>query len=92
MLAAHLSTSGRGRLFDRPPRQDGQIADQAVGQLARNRHLAIALEFLDRGLRVGADNAGRLELAIAIFGQSALDGRRCAASTRSDRQPVAFAA
>lgn len=73
MVAAHLSNDGRGRLLDRPASQNRQIPDQAIGQLARDRHLAIALEFLDRCLCIRSDNAGRLELAVAILGQRTLD-------------------
>lgn len=53
--------------------QNGQIADQAVRQLTRERQLAVTLELLDRGLRIRTDHAGRLELAIAEFGERALD-------------------
>ena len=37
-----------------------------------DRQLALALEFLDRGLRLGVDDTGRLDLAIAEFGERAL--------------------
>lgn len=76
-VKAFLGGFGRAveaNLLDRPAGQNREIPDQAIGQLACNRQLAVPLEFLDRSLRVGPDNAGRLELAIAIFGQRALDG------------------
>ena len=50
----------------------GEFAHQTIGHLSGHRQLAISLEFRDRGLGVGADGAGGLQLAVAIFGQRAL--------------------
>ena len=66
------------RLLDGAAGQNREIADQPVGQLTGDRHLAIPLELLDRRLRVGADDASWLELAVAKLGQRALDGGNAA--------------
>jgi hypothetical protein len=62
-------------LVDRMADRRGEFVNQAIGQLPGHRYPAFALEFLDRGLGIGADRAGRLQLAVAIFGQRAL--HRC---------------
>ena len=66
------------KLFDRPAGHRRQFTHQPIRQLPGDRHLAVALELLDRRLGVGADIAGRLELAVAEFGQCALHGRDAA--------------
>jgi hypothetical protein len=50
----------------------GEFVHQAIGHLARDRQLARLLELLDRDLGIRTDDAGRLQLAIAVFGQCAL--------------------
>ncbi|MGY3590838.1 hypothetical protein ACVIF9_009515 [Bradyrhizobium sp. USDA 4350] len=57
------------------PDHRAELAHQAIGHLAGHRQLARALELRDRVLGIGADRAGRLELAVAVFGQRPLD--RC---------------
>ena len=62
-------------LVDRMSGHRGKFAHQAVGHLARHRQLARVLELRDRSLGIGADGAGRLQLAVARLGQRAL--HRC---------------
>jgi len=59
-----------------------EFAHEAVRHLSRDRDLALALEFLDRGLGIGTNGAGRLQLAVAVFGQRALD---CGDAARAGR-------
>src|SRR5262249_11859184 len=59
-------------LFQRAAGHRRQLAHDAVGGLARDRQLALALEFLDRGLSVGIDDSARLDLAVAVFGERPL--------------------
>ena len=73
-----ISTSHEARLkcaplVDRPPGHRRELLHQTVRHLPGHRQLAVTLEFRDRGLGVGADGAGRLQLAVAIFGERALD-------------------
>ncbi len=65
-------------LVDRMTDHSGEFAHQAIGHLPGHRQLALALEFRDRGLGVRAGGAGRLQLAIAVFGQHALHRRHAA--------------
>src|SRR5262245_10702598 len=60
------------RLFQRPARHGGKLAGDAVGELPGDRQLALALEPLDGGLGIGIDDAGRLDLTIAILGERPL--------------------
>src|SRR2546430_5348681 len=59
-------------LLDRMPDHRRELLHQTIGHLAGHRELAVALEFRDRGLRVRADRAGRLQLAVAILGERTL--------------------
>ena len=52
-----------------------QFTHHTIRHLSGRRDLAVAFEFGDRGLGVGADRAGRLELAVAVFGERTL--HRC---------------
>src|SRR5690242_15452699 len=62
-----------GALVDRAAGHGGEFFDQTIRHLAGHRQLAVTLELCDRGLGVGADQAGGLQLAVAIFGERALD-------------------
>ena len=59
-------------LVDRVTDHSHELVHQALGYLPRHRHFPLAFEFLDCGLGIGADCSGRLQLAIAIFGERAL--------------------
>src|SRR4051812_13151552 len=61
-------------LLQRTAGHDRELARQSIGHLAADRQLALALELLDGGLRLGTENAGRLDLAVAVIGQRALYG------------------
>src|SRR5262249_47132354 len=71
--------AGGSALVDGPTRHVGQFLDQAIRHLAGRRQLAVALKFENCRLGVGADQAGRLQLAVAIVGERALDGGDLAA-------------
>src|SRR5262249_37943891 len=76
LASSSVMTKSRARadeiLFQRSTGHRCQLAHDAVGGLARDRQLALALEFLDRGLSVGVDDAAGLDLAIAVFGEGPL--------------------
>jgi hypothetical protein len=55
-------------LIDRVAGHGDEVAHQVIGDMPVYRELVLALELLDRGLGVWTDGAGRLQLAIAIFG------------------------
>jgi Transcriptional regulator containing an amidase domain and an AraC-type DNA-binding HTH domain len=63
---------------DRMADHGGEFTHQTIGHLSGHRELAVALEFRDRGLGVRTDGAGRLQLAVAIFGERALHRRYAA--------------
>src|SRR5258708_37711671 len=69
-------------LLDRPSSHRDQLAYQPVGHLPGHRELALALKFLNRGLGVGADGSGRLQLAGTIFGERPLHRRHPARARR----------
>ena len=62
-------------LIDRLTCHRGQLSYQSIGYLACHGQLAVALELLDRRLRVGADISGRLQLPIAILRERTLHVR-----------------
>ena len=62
-------------LFQLTAGHAGELAHKTVGDLAVNRQPALALELLDRGARIGIENAGRLDLAETKIGERPLHGR-----------------
>ena len=74
-------------LVDRVTDDSGEFAHQAVRHLPGHGDLAVALELLDRGLGIGADGAGRLQLAVAVFGERALDRGDARSSWPTPRRP-----
>jgi hypothetical protein len=65
-------------LVDRLARHRREFAHRAIGHLPGYGYLAVAFELLDRGLGLGADGAGRFQLAISVFRQRALHRRDAA--------------
>jgi len=70
-----------GILFQRSAGHRRELAHDAVGSLARDRQLALALELLDGCPGIAIDDSGRLDLPIAVVGKRSLQGddavRRC---------------
>src|SRR4051812_17523665 len=62
------------RLFQRPPGHRGQLARQAVGHMAGDGKLALALEALDGGAGFRIVSAARLDLAVTVIGERTLHG------------------
>jgi hypothetical protein len=59
--------------LQRPAGHRGQRAHETLGYLPVDRHVAIALEFLDRRPRILIIDAGRLDLTVAKIGERVLD-------------------
>src|SRR5262249_57495717 len=82
------ATLGRRQtLLQRAAGHCGELAQQPVGDLTGHRQLALALEALDRGRGLDADDAVRLELAIAEIGQPPLHPHDPAAPTPPPPSP-----
>jgi hypothetical protein len=52
--------AANSKLVNRVTDHGGQFADKTIGDLPGHRQLAVALEFLNGGLGIGADGASRL--------------------------------
>src|ERR1700736_195903 len=87
MLFPCLSSPARAQLrlesFQGAAGRRSQLANEMVGDLTGDRKLAFAFKSLDGMLRVGVDDAARLDLAIAAFGKSAL---QCDYARRRERR------
>src|SRR5207248_7179635 len=63
----------RASLLERPPGHRRHLVQHALRGLTADGKLALALELLDRGLRLRVDDPGRLDLAVTEIGQRALE-------------------